>query len=1016
MRIAKPLNALRVESVRAPTNANTNCNERIKPILTEQIYGYCSRGVKAALLVIAIAILAVSTTSSEHGASDSSLNHVNPTQQRAVSAHHNGLNGDRELKSNEDIPEQSELRKQFPVRIQPLLENYCIRCHDQDTQSNVRLDTINPEIRPDNIDTWTRVKNMLDVGSMPPKDKKRPTAEELDLLLAWVGGSLKRYEADHRETGGDTLIRRINNRAYANMMKTLLDVPAQGIEDFPSDGAVRGYDTVGAGLYTTTHMYELYMKCAQETLNAAIPDSDFPPKVAQYKHESKDGPAYVFNFVRNNIESGIRDLRDNPQKFQVDNELSTINVSIEGALKSVRGFPTPTKSDVNLNLVGEVVAAHYGQKTLRDVAALGIQWANDPQCAAEVMSALIMQLQKLSLLEQHISEFQPVSVPGGTGVTGHTVKLSALRPGYYMISARLCLMNPEYPMPVQFIAGDQVVRTFMLYDPPTVPGTYETKVFLDSRIKSVSFYSTFPASLTQEAFFPVKHILYHLAALYGGKPQDFSLFGGGIHFGAPLSSTATTPEAEKMTPPPAGILCSGFSVRGPVYDTWPPPATTRIFTRGVKAAPTREYAEEILKSFMKRAYVVGDCSADMIQPYADMIMSHYESEKNFVEAVKFGLAAVLSSPQFLYLYEEPRVDASRRKPLGAFELARRLAYVLWSDLPDDALLAAAANGTLLKEQELIAQTRRMLKDQRSRAFREAFSTQWLKIDKLEGIEFSSELFPVYDKVLLASAKEESVAFFSEILDDKNLSILNFIDSDFAMLNGRLALHYGIPGITGNEFRRVQLPPGTHRGGLLTQASVLMATSNGMVGSLVRRGAFVMDRLLGVSPGTPPPNVPALDKTKVANDDGTPLTPRERMSMHRENISCARCHQKIDPLGVGLENFNALGSWNAKLSVLLREPDKKTHSMWVEREADVHGEMLDGTPYNGSDELKQRLLEQKDKFVRCLTENLLIYTLGRDLELSDRAVLDGICAKVAADKYALSTLIEQIIASDLFRNK
>ena len=239
----------------------------------------------------------------------------------------------------------------------------------------------------------------------------------------------------------------------------------------------------------------------------------------------------------------------------------------------------------------------------------------------------------------------------------------------------------------------------------------------------------------------------------------------------------------------------------------------------------------------------------------------------------------------------------------------------------------------------------------------------------------------FDAALLDSARDESVAFFSEILD-KNLSVLNFVDSDFAMLNGRIALHYGIAGITGNEFRRVALPPNSHRGGVLTQASVLIATSNGMVTSPVRRGAFVMERLLGVGPGTPPPNVPALDKIPPAKDDGTLFTPLERLAMHRENRSCARCHDKIDPLGAGLENFNAIGVWNDKLALrpLVGPPmnpqrNRTEPPHWVMRDADVHGTLLDGTPYNGPEELKQRLMDRKDRFVRSLAENLTIYALG-----------------------------------------
>jgi hypothetical protein len=383
--------------------------------------------------------------------------------------------------------------------------------------------------------------------------------------------------------------------------------------------------------------------------------------------------------------------------------------------------------------------------------------------------------------------------------------------------------------------------------------------------------------------------------------------------------------------------------------------------------------------------------------------------------IKYALAAVLCSPRFLYLEEEQRTEATKRKPLAPTELARRLAYFLWSDLPDEALEASAASGALLDGKELLAQERRMLADPRSKAFREHFCGEWLKIDKLEKVPIAEALFPYVDLTLIESAKEESIDFFSEILD-KNLNLATFIDSDFTMLNARLAKLYGIPGVTGNEFRRVQLAPGSHRGGVLTQASVLIATSNGMVSSPVRRGALVMDRLLGVSPGSPPPNVPAFGKIDSVRKDGTPLSPRERLALHRVDISCARCHDKIDPLGVGLENYNAIGAWDDKLRLLVPDKTKDGKPVWMLRDADVHGQMLDGTAYNGPDELKQHLLEHQDAFSRSFAENLVIYALGRGLEESDRAVLDRICTQLKHQGDGLASLIDLVVTSELFMDK
>jgi len=834
----------------------------------------------------------------------------------------------------------------------------------------VRLDTIDPTIAPNTIDTWTRVKNVLSVGSMPPpKAKKRPSPQDLDAVLSWIDGSLKRYDADHKESGGDTLIRRINKRAYANMLKTLLGVPAQGMENFPEDGAVHGFDTVGSGLYASTYLYELCMNSAQQTLDVALPASEAPPEILEKKWNAKESKIRQFQQDCKIDELRIKTLTEHPES------------------RSNQMAMTPCER--------QALAAHYGMTSFYSVIEKGIVWANDPKCMEEIVSALKAEIDEIQTMNgAAIADFQPVTVGGYI-----TVKVA--QSGRYRMSARLCLSNATYPLPAHILVDNvRVLKNFILYDPPSTPKTYEADVFLNEG--SHTFIVS--AAVSPEIHEKLELFIERTNAMYG-----LTLNSNVYRQKAYL--TLSSDELTKGIAFPM-ILCSEITVRGPLYDNWPLPAVERIFTRGVKAPPTREYAEEIVLSFMQRAYA-GDCDASEARLYAGLIMSKFESGHNFLEAVKYGLAAVLCSPRFLYLGEEQRTESSHRKLLSAFELGRRLAYFLWSDLPDDVLVASAASGALLDENELLAQTRRMLKDERCRAFREAFTTQWLKIDKVESLPVSRKMFPAFDSVLRESFKEESVAYFSEILDG-NESLLKFIDSDYSMLNGRLAQHYGISGVTGNEIRKVMLTKDSHRGGVLTQASVLMATSNGMESSPVKRGAFVMDRLLGVSPGVPPPNVPALDAAPSLIN-GKLLTPRERLSEHRQS-SCARCHDKIDPLGVGLENFNAVGSWITKQALLLPGLSATGKRQWEEHVVDASGTMLDGTKYDGPDELKQRLMEHKEQFARCFAENLTIYALGRSLELSDRPMLDKVCERVAAENYGLATLVENVILSELFRNK
>lgn len=876
--------------------------------------------------------------------------------------------------AQETIPEKATLKASFDVSIRPLLQDYCIKCHGKNTKSDVRLDTLSPEITPQTIEIWTKVKNELDVGAMPPKkEKHRPAHADEDQILSWVGGSLNRYGADHMETGGDTVVRLINHRAWQNMIQTLLDTPAQCMDEFPEDGASYGYDTVGSGLYNTVYQTEMYMKSADQTLDLAIPTPDAQPKVKEIRI-----------ITRENQVNGLK------------GRIERLDTEIKACIADPKRFGGQLMYTNYNRIARDAVTRYYSIRKFEDLAARKIDWANNPKCTDAILAALKEENDKQRALLDKVSDFQPMMSFGG-GIMdpfGMNATLDAADAGIYLIRSRMALADPKCPLPVMFVVDDKVVKRFTLYDTENAPGTYEVKLALSKGRHQIMLQ---PANNTI-------YFVDHVNALYGMK------LGRGDFPTVNYEGTAHPPN----------VLVSEILLRGPLYATWPSPAAARVFTRGLKAPPTREYAEEIVETFLKRAYG-GNYNSDMATLFTDLIMSHYETGHNFVNAVKYGLSAILCSPRFLYLVEERRADPKQRRPLSGFEIARRLAYFLWSDLPDDELVSAAARGALSEEKELLAQTRRMLKYPRSKSFREAFATQWLKIDKLKSVVVSDELFPMFDPALLDSARDESVAYFSELLD-KNLSVLNFIDSDFAMLNGRLAVHYGIPGITGNGFRRVALPPNSHRGGVLTQASVLIATSNGMVTSPVRRGVFVMERLLGVSPGTPPPNVPALDRIPPAKPDGTVFSPRERLAFHRENKSCARCHDKIDPLGVGLETYNAIGAWNAKLQLLpmLPPPDPRRGRTpapkWTEREADLTGSMLDGTPYDGPDELKKRLLKHKDRFVRSLAENLTIYALGRGLELSDRPVLDKICQRVIADNDGLATLVEQVVLSELFRNK
>jgi mono/diheme cytochrome c family protein/PAS domain-containing protein len=386
-----------------------------------------------------------------------------------------------------------------------------------------------------------------------------------------------------------------------------------------------------------------------------------------------------------------------------------------------------------------------------------------------------------------------------------------------------------------------------------------------------------------------------------------------------------------------------------------------------------------------------------IEPYVKLVALTQQQGGTFANGIETALVALLVSPDFLFRIEKDRPAQKTAKtdaePVTQYELASRLSYFLWSSMPDNDLLRAADLGTLRKPEVLEAQVRRMLKDPRSNALIENFAGQWLELRRLESVTPDRDKFPQFEEYLRISMRRESDLFFQSIMRDDR-SILDLIDGRYTFLNQRLAEFYGIPNVKGPEFRKVDLT-GTHRGGILTQASVLTVSSYATRTSPVLRGKWVLENLLNAPPPPPPANVPPLEEAKA----GTSASLRQVMEAHRANALCASCHSKMDPLGFGLENFNAIGEW--------RDKDGKFP-------IDSSGVLPDGRTFQGPDELKTILRANKDAFAECMTEKMLTYALGRGVERFDRPAEKEITARLAANDYRFSTLVMGIVESMPFQ--
>lgn len=354
---------------------------------------------------------------------------------------------------------------------------------------------------------------------------------------------------------------------------------------------------------------------------------------------------------------------------------------------------------------------------------------------------------------------------------------------------------------------------------------------------------------------------------------------------------------------------------------------------------------------------------------------------------------------------DERINSRRR--LNAYELACRLSYFLWSTMPDEELFDLAESGKLPDPAVITQQADRMLRDQRAQAFVENFAGQWLSLREVGANPPAGDLYPRYDRHLELSIVEESEAFFAEILNNDQ-DLMNFVKSDFVVINERLARYYGIPGVKGDHFRRVSVPDGVHRGGILTQASILSVTSNGTRTSPVKRGTWVMKNLLGIDPGLPvanagdiAPKVPGLDKATV----------RQRLEIHRSLPQCARCHNKIDPLGFALENFNAAGDWRDQEGFGYKGRIGKNDPV-----IDASATMIDGTEFVGVDGLQDVLLSEEELFLKCLAGKLFTYALGRELGVADQLHINAAVEHVSTNDRTLKALITYVATSEPFLSK
>lgn len=568
---------------------------------------------------------------------------------------------------------------------------------------------------------------------------------------------------------------------------------------------------------------------------------------------------------------------------------------------------------------------------------------------------------------------------------GTTFGFFAKSTGRYRITSRVGALQSDTPVTVKLIRRDKSGAATLLRAvdiPPDSPQTFVVETLLHP---GDDFYLTMNTGESVQATY---------RALYAA--------GGAKGYKGP------------------GILLMEQTAAGPLHETWPPPSTQQLLAGvalkqaagggGYQVMPTETttaHLRTILQQLAPRAFRRPVDAAEL-QGLIDLAKHAGETQDNdkaasptdheaFLTSVRVPLKAMLSSPRFLMFREEPG-------PLDDYALATRLSYFLWRSLPDERLRQCAAAGRLSDPAVLREQTERLLNDPRSNRFVQDFVGQWLRIDKVNATTPDQKLYPEWDEMLDAVLPRETELFFGALVQ-QNLGVDQLIDADFTYANRRLAEHYGLPPLTGQQMRKIVLPPDSLRGGVLTQAAILKTTANGTATSPVVRGNFVLSNLLG----TPPPPPPAAAGS-IEPDTRGRTTIREVLAAHRDEESCQRCHRRIDPPGFALEAFDPIGQQRAWYTGMINGVPLKS------RRVETNGQLEDGRTFADVSEFKMLLVDRTDDVARHLLSRLVVFATGAEIQFADRRVLDELTATCAQSGYGVRDLIHAAVQSRMFRHK
>lgn len=868
------------------------------------------------------------------------------------------------------------------------LAKNCVGCHGaKSPQGGLNLTRL--PFQPsnaDNFNTWVKIHDRVSAGEMPPKGLPRPAATAP--FLKDLAAGLTAFETSSRAASGRAGLRRLNSYEYENAIRDLLAVPWIRVKDqLPQDGIAYRFNKTGGALDVSHVQMSRYMSTAQSAMREAMAAKLMQAPAATTRIYARQEPSLTRNMW--------------PREGNTRTDRMSFPVLDSHAQPDVRAGRSPI-SNAELR---EREAMGRVSSIFSDAG--GFSWSS-------------FRVPAPGRYKIRVKGYS-IWVSGG-GVdhwnfTGFGPEKTA-----YLYTPRMERPNNDEVWPGRrnepvavYAQSSGQSRPLGAFDFTPQPGEYEIEAVLAAnevlQTDSMRLFRTRVNGTELEYVNPLATkdgmpgVAFQWLEVTGPLADESNGAGYRTLFGElAMRKLAAGGQGGVVVKVPAPVE-TGDAV--PFFRRVPRMQDVAV---EVDSAHPREDAQRLLQAFLKRAYRAPVEEAD-VQLFLKLFDQQLAQGHGFAKSMLAAYTAVLSSPGFLYVRETPG-------KLPGHELASRLSLFLWNSPPDAELRTLAASGKLSNPAILKAQTERLLNDPRSSRFVEAFTDYWLDLRKIDDTSPSTTLYNDYelDDPLKLAAVDETRLFVGDLLR-QNLPARNIVQSDFTYLNERLAAHYGVPGVTGAKMRRVQLPPGSVRGGLMTQASILKVTANGTTTSPVLRGVWIMERILGTQ-AAPPPGVPAVEP-----DIRGAVTIRQQLDKHRADASCASCHRKIDPPGFALESFDVMGGWRNRYRAAAdnAKPEPgvgfsgQRFAFHYALPVDATGSLPDGPSFQDVREFKKILIEREEQTVaRNLVRQLLVYSTGAPPGFADRKRVDEILAGTRASGYGVRSIVHGIVQSSLFQ--